>query len=462
MDDEMKRNDEQNPEEISVSGTLEIPGEFLPPEEGKAPEKSLFFADGEPLEDEDVPPQTAPQPPKAEKKPRPKKKKRFAPKLPEGKTLARLIAVIAAAVLVAALLITMGVRGRRGTPANIDKSDAVAVTAVAGQAGSRSGFPLTFPGGTILDLKPGAGGLFALTGDSLCFVSTSGAYRTPVGHKYVEPVLKTGGNYALIFDRLSGKFQLCDARKLITSGQSENGQQISTAAVSKKGEFLLAGKGVNYASLLTYYNKKGEILFSWECAQEYIVSVAIAENRRDLLCAAVSTRNGEMFTKIYRLNIGEKDIVWEITLPNTAATECAFAGGKDVALVCADKRLLIDTGSKKDSVKEAAYPAAATLCHSDGAGATAVVNQKLGTFDVYEISLYDKNNKAVISAETDQRPLSVFCRGKKAFLLTDTGIYRVRRSGKLGELCKLGETERGLVMVGSDAFHYNKNTLYKN
>jgi hypothetical protein len=91
-----------------------------------------------------------------------------------------------------------------------------------------------------------------------------------------------------------------------------------------------------------------------------------------------------------------------------------------------------------------------------------VVNQKLGSFDLYEITVYNKNNEPALQAETRLRPLSVFCRGKNAFVLTDSGVFRVTRGGKLREVCKLGETERGLVMVGSDAFHYSKNSLQKN
>ena len=393
--------------------------------------------------------------------------KRIAPaekRTPDKKRVLLFAAIGAAALLVLALLVVMAVRGRSAAPQTPQANEAIAAADGETQtrtASGRSGFPLAFSGGSILDVKSGSGGLFTLTKDALFFVSTTGAYRTPFLHSYAKPVLKTGGKYALVFDRLTGDFTLCDARRSISSGHSENGQQLSTAAVSKKGEILLAAKGGNYASLLSYYNRRGELLFSWECAREYIVSVAIAENRSDLLCAAVGAKNGEMYTKLYWLNIGKIDTVWETTLTGTAGTECAFAGGNDVLLVCADKRLLIDTKAKKEPVREAAYPAAAAFCHT-AKGMTAVVNQKIGTFDTYEITVLGKNNKTVAFAQTEQHPLSVFCNGKHAFLLTDTGVYRVKRNGKLKELCELSEMERGLVMVGGDTFHYNKHTLSKN
>ncbi len=389
-----------------------------------------------------------------------------AEKKPLDKKRVLLFAAIgAAALLVLALLIVMAVRGRSSAPTTPQANEAIAVAdgdVQTRNAGGRSGFPLTFSGGSILDVKSVSGGMFTLTKDALFFVSTTGAYRTPLQHSYAKPVLKTGGKYALLFDRLTGDYTLCDARHSVLSGQSENGQQINTAAVNEKGEVLIASKGGNYASLLSFFNRRGELLFSWECAKEYIVSVAIAENRSDLLCAAVGAReDGEMYTKMYWLNIGKKDTVWETTLTGTAGTECAFAGGNDVLLVCADKRLLIDTKAKKEPVTEAEYPASAAFCHT-AKGMTVVANQKVGTFDTYEISAYGKNNKVAASAQTEQHPLSVFCNGKQAFLLTDTGVYRVKRNGKLREVCTLSEMERGFVMVGGDAFHYNKNTLFKN
>ena len=383
---------------------------------------------------------------------------------PKAKKTALFAALGFLAVLVTVLLIVIGVRGKTNAPVDAagESSAAVSAQARTGQGNSRGGFPLSFSGENVLDVKNGGSGLYVLTKDTVYFVSTSGAFSTPLNHTYVEPVIKTGGNYVLLYDRVTGKFQLGDERKLLFSGQSENGQQITTVAVTKQGDFLVAAKGVNYASLLTYYSKNGDILFSWECAKEYIVSVSVAKNRKDLLCAAVSSRNGEMYTKLYQLNVKATETVWETHLPGTAVTECAFGAGSDVIALCGDRRLVVNTKKEEDAVERADYPAAALLCHSDGKGCTAVVNQKLGSFDMYEITVYDKNNKPVLQSETAERPVSVFCCGKKAFILTDSGVFRVRKNGKLREKCKLSETERGLVMVGSDAFHYSKNTLYKN
>ena len=38
----------------------------------------------------------------------------------------------------------------------------------------------------------------------------------------------------------------------------------------------------------------------------------------------------------------------------------------------------------------------------------------------------------------------------------------ILENNKLREVCKLSETERGLVMVSGDAYHYSKNSLFKN
>ena len=380
---------------------------------------------------------------------------------PKNKRTALRIAIVLLAVVLVLLFVIMAVRGKKNPPVDTDSGTAAAASAQQTQGRSRSGFPISFSGGSILDVKAGDRGLYVLTMDTLFYVSTSGAYRSLVTHSFVQPVLKTGGKFALLFDRLTGQYQLCDERKLLSSGQSENRQQLTTGAVTEKGEFLLAAKGGNYASLLTFYDKSGKILFSWECAKEYIVSVAVAENRKDLLCAAVSASRGEMVTKLYQLNTEKTETVWETRLVSVAVTECGFLGGNDIYVVCGDRRLVLNTRKDAETQQEL-YPAAALFCNSDGKGNTAVVNQKLGTFDIYEISVYDKSNKPVLQAETEEHPLSVVCRGKNAFLLTDTGVFRVKRNGKLRELCKLSETERGLVMVGGDAFHYNKNALFKN
>ena len=453
--------------------TPEEPAE--PPEIHSAQE--IFPREELEPEEQEPSPETAGEPPvPAPKKEKKKKRSRRAPsaqKQARGKASAKSIALVAGIsvllVTVVVLLVFVGIRGAK-SPSTERKEATVVVNAVSDQTpingqrsnvGGHGGFPLSFGGG-ILSVKGIPGGMYVLTGDALCYVSTSGAYRTPLNHKYIDPVLETGGSYGLIFDRLSSGFQLCSERKCILEGTSENKQPLSTAAVSEKGDVLLAAKGANYASLLTYYNRKGEILFSWECAKEYIVAVDIADNRQDLLCAAVGVRsNSALYTKLYKLNIYEDQTVWENVIAAGAATECHFVGN-DVLVVFGDRRVLVRPGKKEDAKKPAVYDSAALLCNTDDKGNTAIVRRKLGTLNDFELTVYDKDNEEVFTRDLDNRPLAVACRGKTALVLTDQGILKVRRRGKLREVCRFEETERGLLLVGSDVFHFNKKTLYKN
>ena len=327
---------------------------------------------------------------------------------------------------------------------------------------SSKGFPVSFTGGKILDVEAIGGGVYVLTKDALCFVSGTGDFHTPINHGYSEPVLESNGKYAVLFDRLSGKFMLLSDRKIQFSGQSENGQQINCAAIGPNGCFAVAAKGANYSSLLTYYNKSGKILFSWECAKEYIVAIDISKGKNNLLCAALNARNGEITTKMYLLNIAKTETVFEYEFGGAAAMECRFSGKNEAIVICNDRRVLVDLRQEEPEPLVFSYSSDLLCRASDEKGNTAVACQKFGSFDTYEISILDRRNELLCTAETDEKVLGLYCNDGKVYVLTNNSVFKLSNRGHLSRIKSLPEVRLGFAVNQSNVYHYSLNTLYKN
>ena len=323
------------------------------------------------------------------------------------------------------------------------------------------GFPVSFSSNAIRSIAAVGANIYVLTDETLSLVTPSGAYQQLKVIGYVEPVIVSCGKYGLVFDRLTGKYLVFSNAKIVLKGTSEEQAQILHADIAADGSFLLATRGKESASMLTYYDKNGKKLFRWVCAKDYIVSVSMAENRRDILCAALTAKNGEIITKLYLLDTYSDQTQWEYSLKGAAAIDCFFVSGSKIAVVCADRRVVIDTKKSKPQPHVYEYPESPIAIDSDGEY-TAIVTPKFGSFDAYEVRLLTGSNKISYEFLTDARVIGVRCVGKRSYLLTDKAVLVVGPSGKGSVVTTIPGVELGLDVLNGHVYHYSLGYLFKN
>lgn len=371
------------------------------------------------------------------------------------------------AVVVIALIVAAGAfLASRYTPGTANTSDedstAAENSALFSESRNSKGFPLSFSSNDIVTVGSAGSYVYVVSNEVLFGVSSSGKQKFSEVINYSEPVIKTDGNYALVFDRMSGKFVLCHKGRVIYKGQSINSQQIFTAVVASNGNFAVASRSTGAACLLTYYNKKGEELFRWECSQDHIVSAAVSSNAKNLACAALSAEGGEIVTKVYLLNIYSDKTEWEYSVKGSAAISISFASGnKKLDLLCTDRRVLLDSSSNSVSA-ESTFSSALLDSHSDQNGYAVTLTRKFGAINTYELTNYSPDNSVCYIYETDKKVTDIFCAGKKSYVLTQDSIICVSSSGKESKTIHLSSAGLGLCVSGGNVYHYTLNDLYKN
>ncbi len=323
------------------------------------------------------------------------------------------------------------------------------------------GFPVSFSSNAIRSVSAVGAHLYVLTDETLSLVTSTGAYQLMKVTGYVEPVLRSNGKYGLVFDRLTGKYLIFANDKILYENDSEEKSQILDAAIAADGSFLIACRGDESASFLTYYAPDGNALFKWNCAKDHIVAVSLAENKHDILCAALNAENGEIITKLYLLDVYADQTQWEYKLKGAAAVECFFASANKVGVVCADRRVIIDTKKSKAEPNEFVYPETLLALDSDGAN-TAIVTPKFGSFDAYEVRLLTDNNKVSYVFETSARVIDICCVGKRIYLLTENAVVAVSAGGKGTIVTPIGDVELGLDVLNGQVYHYSLGYLFKN
>lgn len=343
-----------------------------------------------------------------------------------------------------------------------DETVTAANSAISSVSQSDRGFPLSFSSNDIVTVGSAGSYVYVVSNEVLFGVSSSGRQKFSEVINYSEPVIKTDGNYALVFDRRSGKFVLCHKGKVIYKGQSLDSQQIFTAVVASNGNFAIASRSTEVACLLTYYSKKGEELFRWECSRDHIVSVAVSSNAKKLTCAALSAEGGEIVTKVYLLNIYSDETEWEYTVKGSAAISISFASGsRKLDLLCTDRRILLDSSSNSVSA-ESTFSSALLDSHSDQNGYAVTLTRKFGAMNSYELTSYSPDNSVCYIYETDKKVTDIFCAGKKSYVLTQDSIICVSSSGKESKTLHLSSAGLGLCVSGGNVYHYTLNDLYKN
>lgn len=383
--------------------------------------------------------------------------------------LAVVLVVVLCGGLVGGVWMLVKQRDEKQTPQSIEAVQAVEETpqvqaendVTAPARVKAKGFPVSFSSNAIRSVSAVGAHLYVLTDETLSLVTSTGAYQLLKVIGYVEPVLRSNGKYGLVFDRLTGKFLVFANDKILYENESEKKSQILDAAVAADGSFLVACKGDESASYLTYYSPEGEPLFQWSCAKDHIVAVSLAENKRDILCAALNAENGEIITKLYLLDTFADQTQWEYKLKGAAAVECFFASSNKVGVVCTDRRVIIDTKKKKATPNEFDYPETLLALDSDGTQ-TAIVTPKFGSFDAYEVRLLNESNKEAYVFETNARVIDICCVGKRTYLLTENAVVAVSAGGKGTIVTPIGDVELGLDVLNGQVYHYSLGYLFKN
>ena len=113
-----------------------------------------------------------------------------------------------------------------------------------------SGFPVSFSTNDIMDVKTKGDDLYVLTKKFVTPVNKKGQTLQPQQITYAQPALKTNGDYAIVFDRLSNKYILRNKKGEYEQRQDANGSQILDAAVTQKGEVMLSLSSTSSSSIL--------------------------------------------------------------------------------------------------------------------------------------------------------------------------------------------------------------------
>lgn len=380
-----------------------------------------------------------------------KEKERLQKIKAEGKKSSKIIAVVI--VLVSVLLGTYLFAVVREKP---DLSDDIKYYS---QSSDNGGFPVSFTSNDIISCEAFSSRIYVLTTKTLSAYKSNGEKSYNIDFTFVDPAMAVSEKFGLVFDRGSSKYFVFNEKGLYYEGSTDGDRHIIQAAVDNKGGCAFATKSEDSACRVSFVNKAGKLIYMWSCAEEYVVALDISSDSKELLCGAVGAYNGDILTKVYKLGMNSSETEKSFALVGSGCIDVSFYGMEKAIVTCLDKRVIFDFRTEDGAPVETAYSTEAEFISSDGNGYTAVVTEKINSFDSVELSLYDKNNAVQYKTELPKDIIDVKVNGKKVYCLSRDSVLYLDSKGKIRKQEPCESKGDGLVILSSKAYYYTVGNL---
>ena len=243
----------------------------------------------------------------------------------------------------------------------------------------------------ILDMRDYADGLAVLKTGSLCYIDDVGIEIAAHEHAYGTPVLRTAGRYALLFDRGGTALRLEKDAKITEELPFESA--LTNAEICKNGVYgyvLNASEG--YQSHFYVFNEKGEKLFEWGSASDYVTLLKLNENGKKAALVSFVTENGEYSSKVISFDFNASEPLFSVELKKTTVFAVKYQSGGAIAVFADNGVYTISKNGEIETVRSYSTSEINSAAVTD-AGLSGLSLNLYGNEHTGEISVYDRHMK---------------------------------------------------------------------
>lgn len=195
---------------------------------------------------------------------------------------------------------------------------------------------------------------FSLMNDNISFVSDSSfviltdsaKIITNRQHSFGNPVLKTGGNRAIIYNLGGRDFRIDSLSNLIYKSSLD--QNIVAGAISKAGTYAVITESKKYLSELIVFSSNNEEIYRYYFANYYINNVEINEKGDFVAVSGLSSDNGVMKSIIYTFELNGDEPKDFFEFENNMIFSLHFIGGRNILSIGDNMTSYLKGSKRKD------------------------------------------------------------------------------------------------------------------
>lgn len=378
-------------------------------------------------------------------------------KAPKKNARAKALKALVIAVLLLAVVAFSVVFGlqRSGSSAGALLSDTVLKI-----QDSPDGFSVTFTGNNIIKAEAMGRNIVVLREKFLTCIDRKGSVRFEQAMTFSEPRIYTGEKYGVLYDKLSSKYMVFDAKGILREGESENKKNIFLAKTKADGGVVLAAGGESSASMLYVLDKKGEKQFVWECSDEYIVDFDVTADGEKILCGTIGTRNGELYTGVYVLDIHSDEIYrqYQLTAENCVCVK--YISDSKISVLTGGSLHVFRLSEENAVPNTVQFPSQALFYAADGNGNMAVVTESAAGVGQDRLTLYTGSGKEKYSVDIRDGIKELRLEGGAAYLLYEDTVRKISSVDEVQEYI-FSVKSVGMLKCANSIYCYSLNTLEK-
>ena len=302
---------------------------------------------------------------------------------------------------------------------------------------------------SILDMQAFPDGIAVLQANSVVYLDNGGNQIALNPHKYSNPVLRTAGNYALLFDRGANAYRI--EKKALAADDVSVNSCLITADICQTGVYgYLLNADEGYQSHFFVFSAKNEKIFEWGSASDYATIVKLSENGKRAVVVAFGVENAEPYSKVFYFDFTDKKEIWSVKLSNTTVFSVKYVSMHEIAVFADSGIYLIKKDGNTQSVRD--YSSTELNCACVNNAKLSVLSLNLyGNECNVQTVLFDRRLKKQKEFVFDEKVNAVFSDDDHAAVVTDrfVAIADLRGAVRTIEL-----EDRGMKCL------LRKNTVY--
>ena len=307
--------------------------------------------------------------------------------------------------------------------------DALFLKARVGLSGENDRLPLSVNTESTLNMDVIGENLILLTTENVSVYSDSGRLIYSMPHVYAKPGISVNGDKAVVFDRGGKGYMLLTDKEFVYEAAVEH--TIISAEYGENGTYALGTKAKDATSMLTVYNERNEAVFQWNCAYEYIASIAISKNGKFVGCAVAGAANGELFTTVQYFGVDYKEPLNTQTISGVAPLDIDFTRTDTLTLITDKGVYSVQRKAEKYTEVVSYYSTEFNSCDMSNDGIYIVTLAKYGSENVFDISLYSPKGKVKTSISADFEIKTAYLSGKYIVALAENRVVVYNLNGRM-------------------------------
>lgn len=316
-------------------------------------------------------------------------------------------------------------------------------SAQSGQEQQSEGFPYSINANLVRDMQMLGPDVLLLTDESVTVLDSSGREVSRIPHTYKRPAMDLRAGRLIVYDRGGRKLRIQNRKKILLEKELE--ADIITCAVGRSGNFAVATRADNAASLLTVYDKNVNEVFKWRSSKDYIMDITLSDDGKYAAAVVTGSAAGKLYSKAYVFDLSKEKPLAELEYPDTTLFDASFSG-KSTVLVTGDTlRGAIENRTKK--AEPVSFGTNELRCFSASEdGLSALILSEYGSMNANDLVVYDEEGQEKFHHSFGQEVRWVSCDGSNTAVLLAGSVQAFDAKGRqIGHFAVRSDALRVLV-----------------